>query len=209
MHGLEWNAKRNAVAVPEIDEQHQAIFELANSLYLVLEGGAMLSAVVHGVRELITQTTRHFAREERIMRSTRQIAQVQMPDTDTDEPLHAKIDCIKHAAELAIHTLPKDNAKVSRCDWVKMLNPCAFAIEDNSLQQFRRDLCIPLSIEEYFVFLVDLVAGMGQVLGKVTVIREKNEPLSLRVEPADIEQARKFCRKQIENCVARVRIVSR
>ena len=71
MHGLEWNAKRNAVAVPEIDEQHQAIFELANSLYLVLEGGAMLSAVAHGVRELITQTTRHFAREERIMRSKR------------------------------------------------------------------------------------------------------------------------------------------
>ena len=132
-----------------------------------------------------------------------------MPDTDTDEPLHANIECIKHPANLAIQALPKDNAKVSRCDWLNMLNPCTFAIEDNSFQQLRREHCIPHSIEEHFVFLVDLVAGMGQVLGKVTVIREKNESLSLHVEPADIEQARKFWREQIKNCVARMRIVSR
>jgi hemerythrin-like metal-binding protein len=71
VHRLEWNADRNAVAVPEMDEQHQAIFELGNSLYRALRGGALLSAVEPGIRELVAQTRGDFAREERMMRSKR------------------------------------------------------------------------------------------------------------------------------------------
>jgi hemerythrin-like metal-binding protein len=68
---LEWSAERNAVCVPEIDEEHQEIFHLGNDLYQALAGGALLTAVEPGIRELITHTTGHFDREERMMRSRR------------------------------------------------------------------------------------------------------------------------------------------
>jgi hemerythrin-like metal-binding protein len=68
---LEWIAERNGVAVPEIDEEHRVIFELGNNLYQQLAGGALLSAVEPGLRELIAHTVDHFAREERMMRTRR------------------------------------------------------------------------------------------------------------------------------------------
>ena len=71
MQCLEWSADRNAVSVPEIDEDHQAIFQLGSSLYQSLAGGALLNAVEAGLRELIDHTMSHFAREERMMRSRR------------------------------------------------------------------------------------------------------------------------------------------
>ena len=71
MQCLEWTAERNAVAVPEIDEEHQALFQLGNILYQAVAEGALLSAVEPELRELIAQTVSHFAREERIMRSKR------------------------------------------------------------------------------------------------------------------------------------------
>ena len=52
MQCLEWNAERNAVAVPQIDEEHQAIFQMGNDLYQALAGGALLNAVEPGVRRL-------------------------------------------------------------------------------------------------------------------------------------------------------------
>src|SRR5436305_1941991 len=71
MQCLEWNAERNAVAVPQIDEEHQAIFQMGNDLYQALAGGALLSAVESGVRDLIAHTAGHFAAEERMMRLRR------------------------------------------------------------------------------------------------------------------------------------------
>jgi hemerythrin-like metal-binding protein len=69
MQCLEWKSERNAVAVPEIDDEHQAIFQLGNDLYQALAGGELLSAVEPGVRELIAHTAGHFSHEERLMRS--------------------------------------------------------------------------------------------------------------------------------------------
>jgi hemerythrin-like metal-binding protein len=59
------------VCVPEIDEDHQAIFRLADELFQALAAGALLSAVEPGLRDLIAQTASHFSREERLMRSMR------------------------------------------------------------------------------------------------------------------------------------------
>src|SRR5215813_6211328 len=71
MQCLEWTAERNAVRVPEIDEEHQEIFQLGNDLYQALANGALLSVVEPGLRELIAHTIAHFDREERMMRSKR------------------------------------------------------------------------------------------------------------------------------------------
>ena len=71
MQSLEWTAERNAVCVPEIDEEHREIFHLGSDLYKALSGGALLSAVEPSLRQLIDHTIEHFAREERMMRSKR------------------------------------------------------------------------------------------------------------------------------------------
>ena len=71
MECLEWSQEHNAVAVPELDEQHQAIFEMANSHHQALIGGALLAAIEPGVRELVSYVVAHFACEERLMRCKR------------------------------------------------------------------------------------------------------------------------------------------
>lgn len=71
MQCLIWSADHNAVCVPEIDEDHQTIFCLADELYQAINEGALLSAVTPRLRELITHTANHFSREERLMRSMR------------------------------------------------------------------------------------------------------------------------------------------
>ena len=47
---------------------------------------------------------------------------------------------------------------------------------------------------------------MREALGKVAVVRQQEQAFTLRVEPADIKQARKFRRQQIENRIVCVRI---
>ena len=68
---LEWSAERNAVSVPEIDQEHQEIFVLGNNLYRALEGGALLNALEPQLLELAAHVTEHFALEEKMMRSRR------------------------------------------------------------------------------------------------------------------------------------------
>lgn len=71
MQCLTWTSNHNAVCVPEIDEDHQTIFRLADELYQAIGEGALLSAVAPRLRELIKHSTDHFSREERLMRSMR------------------------------------------------------------------------------------------------------------------------------------------
>lgn len=50
---------------------------------------------------------------------------------------------------------------------------------------------------------------MGELLRQLAVIREKEQALSLRVEPADVEELGEFLRKQIENRVAGMSVFAR
>src|ERR1051326_446112 len=72
-----------------------------------------------------------------------------------------------------------------------------------------RTRSIPPATERDLTFLLDFVARMRQALGEVAVIRKDEETFGLRVEPADIEEAWQMRRQQIEDRVARVRIVAR
>jgi hypothetical protein len=49
---------------------------------------------------------------------------------------------------------------------------------------------------------------MGELLGQIAVVGEKEEALGLGVEPADIEKLAKLRRKKIEDRIARVRVAS-
>ena len=54
----------------------------------------------------------------------------------------------------------------------------------------------------------DFMPRMCEPLRKVAVVRENEEPFALRVETANIEEPRQFCRQEIEDGVARVRILT-
>ena len=47
---------------------------------------------------------------------------------------------------------------------------------------------------------------MHQPMSEIAVVREDEKPFGLRVEPPDIEEARKLRRQEIENRVARIGI---
>ena len=81
-------------------------------------------------------------------------------------------------------------------------------VEKNSSQQFRRERGLPWSIQSDFVFLVDLVARMGESQRQFAIVRENEQTFALRIEPAHVEESRKFGGQKVENCIARVRIAS-
>ena len=47
---------------------------------------------------------------------------------------------------------------------------------------------------------------MSKTLRQLAIVCENEQTFTLCIEPANVEKPREFARKQIENCVARVRI---
>ncbi len=68
---------------------------------------------------------------------------------------------------------------------------------------------IPRTIECDFVFLLDLVARMGEAQGEIAVVGENEQTFALGIEPADVEDPRQVRRKKIVNRVARVCVAAR
>ena len=85
----------------------------------------------------------------------------------------------------------------------------ALTVEKNSIQQFRSKSWIPLPIQRYFVFLLDLIPRMGEPLGEIAIVGEKNEAFGLRVKTADVEEPGKFFGQKIKDGISGVHIFSR
>jgi hypothetical protein len=140
--------------------------------------------------------------------AARQIAKPHITDPDTHEAFHFVANFVKHAANLAIASLTQNHTQTGRCERVKPRDYGTLAIEKNSEQQFRRKRRIPWPIQSYLVFFLDFVARMREPLREVTIVCENEETFALRIQPADIEKARKLRGKKIKNRVARVGIAS-
>jgi hemerythrin len=67
MRFIKWS-KANAVFVPEIDDEHRAMYRMADELLQALQSGAPLFQVQEILHRLIAATEDHFAHEERLMR---------------------------------------------------------------------------------------------------------------------------------------------
>jgi hypothetical protein len=61
-------------------------------------------------------------------------------------------------------------------------------------------------IQRHFIFLIDLESRVSKSLREFAIVRKQKQTFSLRVETTDVEKAGKFWWKQIEDCIARVRI---
>ena len=120
----------------------------------------------------------------------------------------AVADGFEHAPDLPIYSLPQDNAEACRRDRPELLNFRALAIEHNSTQQSRRERPIPWSIESQLIFLLHLIAWVGESLRQFTVVRQKQQTFGLRIQTPDSEEAGKFCWQEIKDGVPRVRILS-
>jgi hypothetical protein len=136
----------------------------------------------------------------------RQIAKPKIADSNTDKMLHVISDRLEHAANLTIDSLPQHDAQTRRRDGLQPHNLCSLITEMNPAQQSWRECRIPRLTQGHLVFLFDLETWMREALRNFAIIGDKKQTLSLGVKTTDIEEPRKFWRKQIKDSVADVRI---
>ncbi len=70
MPSFHWTS-HNQVYVPELDQEHQVIFRLAEDVSRAVRSGALLAAIQPKLRELIRRARLHFTHEEKRMVSLR------------------------------------------------------------------------------------------------------------------------------------------
>ena len=132
-----------------------------------------------------------------------------MTNANSNELLNLVSQLVKHATDLPVDSLTQDHAHARRPDCLHFLHSGALSVEHHSGKQFRRECRIPWAIERHFVFLFNLVARMRQALREIAIVRQDEKSFGLRVESADIEEARELRRQEIENRVACVGIGAR
>jgi hypothetical protein len=138
--------------------------------------------------------------------SVRQIGKSKISESNTDKMFDAITNSFKHAANLPIYSLVQHNAQTRGRNGVKSHDFCSVAVEKNSAQQFWGKGWLPRVIQRHFIFLIDLESRVSKSLRELAIVRHKEQTFSLRVETTDVEKAGKFWWKQIEDCIARVRI---
>jgi len=67
MRTIKWADDYN-VGILEIDEEHRALADGLNTLFSICDNGCADSLIIDSLENLLTQTQRHFAHEEAIMR---------------------------------------------------------------------------------------------------------------------------------------------
>ena len=103
--------------------------------------------------------------------AARQVTETEMADAGADEAFHFVADLVKHAADLAVQALSENDAEASRPDLLEMGEPGALAVEEDAIEEFLSALWIPAAIERNLVFLLDLVARVGETLREIAIIR--------------------------------------
>ena len=138
--------------------------------------------------------------------AARQIAQSKVSNSRTSEPFHFISHRVEHAANLTIDSLSQNHAQSRGRDGMKPGNLRALTVEKDSAQEFGGERRVPGPIQDHFVFLVDLVTRVGELLRQLAVISQEQQTFAWRVQPADVKQPRKFRWKKVENGIACVRI---
>ena len=127
-----------------------------------------------------------------------------MTDANPNKFFYFVSQFVKHPANLTVNSLAQDNPHARHPDGLHLFHSGALTVEHHAGQQLRRERWLPRAIERHFVFLFHFVTRMRQALGEIAVVRQDEKAFGLRVEPADIEKARKLWRQQIEDRVARI-----
>lgn len=138
--------------------------------------------------------------------AARQVAKSKVSDANSNETFYPIPNGFEHTTNLAIDSLSQHNAEADRRYGVESRYPCSLAIEKDSAQQLRRECGVPGAIQCHFVFFLNLVTWMRQALCEISVVCEKKQTFCLCIQTPNVEQPREFCRQQIKNSIAHVRI---
>ena|SRR5689334_15495810 len=71
MQALKWSTESNSVYLPDIDQEHQSIFQMTEEIRQALQADVRVETVEPKIRELIAHAGGHFAHEEKMMKSRR------------------------------------------------------------------------------------------------------------------------------------------
>jgi hypothetical protein len=145
---------------------------------------------------------------ERTPLPARQIGKPKISDSNTDKMFDAVPNSFKHAANLPVYSLTQHNAQTRGRNGVQSHNFGSPAIQKNSANQFRRERRVPRPIQRYLVFFIDFMTRVSKPLCQLTIVCEKKQTFSLRVQTPDVEEFGKFLGKQIKHGVACVPILS-
>jgi hypothetical protein len=91
---------------------------------------------------------------------------------------------------------------------MKSRNFRAFTIKKNSIEQLRSERGIPRSIQRYLILLIDLETRMGELLRQFTVVGQKQQTFSFRIQTSDGKQLGTLFGQKIKDGVARMDIFS-
>src|SRR5436190_2701488 len=103
--------------------------------------------------------------------TARQAAKPEIGYPNANKIFDPTTDGFEHAPNLTVNSLAQHNAQANRRNGVKSRNRGSLTVEKNSAQQFRRERGVPRPIQCHLVFLFDFVTWVGEMLGKVAVIR--------------------------------------
>jgi hypothetical protein len=138
--------------------------------------------------------------------TARQIAKSKISDANADEIFHSITNGLEHTANLAVNSLAQNDAQAIGRHGMKLHNFCSMTVQNDAAQQFRRKFGVPRPIQCHFVFFLNFVTWMREALCEISIICEKKETFALCVQTPNVEQPREFCRQQIKNSIAHMRI---
>src|SRR5438046_2460678 len=131
--------------------------------------------------------------------STWQVAETQVADSNPNEPFDLVSQLGKHTTDLPVDSLMQDHAHALRPNRLHFLHPGVLSVEHHPGQQFRHERRIPWAIECHFVFLLNFGAAMHETRREIAIVRQDEKSFTLRIAPAEIEDARKVRREEVEN----------
>lgn len=125
--------------------------------------------------------------------SRRQISQGQKCETDSLQPAYRKIDSLAHASNLSIASFMDGDFKplVPAADTSRLNSGRGrqSIFEPDSGFKPPNDPLTQMSAHPHKVGLVDLMPGMSQLMGQITVVGQEQKPLGIVVETPDGKKA--------------------
>ena len=127
-------------------------------------------------------------RGERTPLAQRQIAEEQIALADADQPLDLIAKQVSDITDLTLTALTQHNPKPrSLVCRLKQINPgrgCRLTTQKHTLTPLAHCLRVERLIEEGAIFLLHLVARVGELMGHLAIIGEEQQSLTINIKSA-------------------------
>ena len=132
-----------------------------------------------------------------------------MTDSDAFEPLHLVVEFGKHAPDLPIETLGQNHAESSSRIEFHGLGFCEAFLQVDSIEKTLCVIRVEHSVEMDFILLLDVIAGMGELLGQLARRSNEQQAGAVVIESAHVVQGAEFFREQVVDRIPAFGIIFR